>query len=70
MRNVVPYETTPCKFLYLIEINSLNKLFWHNLPRYSADRSQTIVDTAIINAPNSIKNLQNAQIGKQRPAVS
>jgi len=60
-RDLVPDETTVCKFRHLLERNHLGaKLFeevgWHLQAQGMTVNSGTMVDATIINAPSSTKN--------------
>lgn len=66
MTEVVPDETTLCKFRHLLEVHGLNKLFFDAINRVMVAtghmiKGGTIVDATIINAPSSTKNARKAR---------
>ena len=66
MTEVVPDETTLCKFRHLLEEHGLNKLFFDAINRVMVQtghmmKGGTIVDATIISAPSSTKNAAKAR---------
>lgn len=62
----VPDETTICKFRHILEANNLGERLFKLIGEYLAENGLkvsggTIVDAAIINAPSSTKNRDNAR---------
>jgi IS5 family transposase len=69
-RELVPDETTVCKFRHLLERNNLGAKLFEDVGRYLQTKgmkvnSGTMVDATIINAPSSTKNKD----GKRDPEM-